>query len=233
MVGLGVANLAAGFFQGFPVSSSSSRTPVAEAAGARTQLTGVVGALAIAALLLVAPTLLQDLPQRGAGGRRHRGGDRPVRDRRPAAHLSHPALGVLAVDGLLRRRRGVRRDSRHRARGRDRRDRVPLGRLAAAFGGARAASTASRATTTSPAIREARQHPGPGAVPLGCAAVLRQRRALPRPGAGRGGELADAGALGRRRGRAGHERRRHRRRRRWPNSTTACAPQASSSASPR
>src|SRR5262249_20668338 len=29
MVGLGVANLAAGFFQGFPISSSSSRTPVA------------------------------------------------------------------------------------------------------------------------------------------------------------------------------------------------------------
>ena len=47
MVGLGVANLAAGFFQGFPISSSSSRTPVAEAAGARTQLTGVVGALAL------------------------------------------------------------------------------------------------------------------------------------------------------------------------------------------
>jgi high affinity sulfate transporter 1 len=62
MVGLGVANLAAGFFQGFPISSSSSRTPVAEAAGARTQLTGVVGALAIAALLLGAPALLQDLP---------------------------------------------------------------------------------------------------------------------------------------------------------------------------
>ncbi len=63
MVGLGVANLAAGFFQGFPISSSSSRTPVAEAAGARTQLTGVVGAVAIALLLLLAPNLLQNLPQ--------------------------------------------------------------------------------------------------------------------------------------------------------------------------
>jgi high affinity sulfate transporter 1 len=62
MVGLGVANLAAGFFQGFPISSSSSRTPVAEAAGARTQLTGVVGALAVALLLVVAPDLLQNLP---------------------------------------------------------------------------------------------------------------------------------------------------------------------------
>jgi high affinity sulfate transporter 1 len=62
MVGLGVANLATGFFQGFPISSSSSRTPVAEAAGARTQLTSVVGALAIALLLLAAPNLLEDLP---------------------------------------------------------------------------------------------------------------------------------------------------------------------------
>ena len=62
MVGLGVANLAAAFFQGFPISSSSSRTPVAEAAGAKTQLTGVVGALAIALLLVLAPNLLQHLP---------------------------------------------------------------------------------------------------------------------------------------------------------------------------
>src|SRR5262245_25527103 len=62
MIALGAANLATGFFQGFPISSSSSRTPVAEAAGAKTQVTGVVGALAIAVLLLVAPNLLQYLP---------------------------------------------------------------------------------------------------------------------------------------------------------------------------
>jgi len=62
MVGLGAANLAAGFFQGFPISSSSSRTPVAETAGARTQLTSVVGALTIALMLLVAPNLLEHLP---------------------------------------------------------------------------------------------------------------------------------------------------------------------------
>ena len=67
MVGLGVANLAAAFFQGFPISSSSFRTPVAEAAGAKTQLTGVVGALAIALLLLFAPNLLRDLPQAALG----------------------------------------------------------------------------------------------------------------------------------------------------------------------
>jgi high affinity sulfate transporter 1 len=62
MIGLGAANLAAGLFQGFPISSSSSRTPVAEAAGAKTQLTGVVGAVAVALLLLLAPNLLADLP---------------------------------------------------------------------------------------------------------------------------------------------------------------------------
>ena len=62
MIGLGAANLAGGLFQGFPISSSSSRTPVAEAAGAKTQLTGVVGAVAVALLLVVAPNLLQHLP---------------------------------------------------------------------------------------------------------------------------------------------------------------------------
>lgn len=63
MIGLGAANLAAGLFQGFPISSSSSRTPVAEAAGAKTQLTGVVGAVAVGLLLIVAPNLLQYLPK--------------------------------------------------------------------------------------------------------------------------------------------------------------------------
>jgi MFS superfamily sulfate permease-like transporter len=62
MIGLGAANLAAGFFQGFPISSSSSRTPVAEAAGSKTQLTGVTGAIAVALLLVFAPDLLRHLP---------------------------------------------------------------------------------------------------------------------------------------------------------------------------
>ncbi len=68
MMALGAANLATGVFQGFPISSSSSRTPVAESAGAKTQLTGVVGALAIAIMLLAAPTLLRNLPQATLGG---------------------------------------------------------------------------------------------------------------------------------------------------------------------
>jgi len=62
MIGLGAANLAAGFFQGFPISSSSSRTPVAEAAGAKTQVTGVVGALICAVVIVAAPALFKDLP---------------------------------------------------------------------------------------------------------------------------------------------------------------------------
>lgn len=67
MIALGAANLAAGLFQGFSISSSSSRTPVAEQAGAKTQLTGVVGALCIALLLVFAPTLLQNLPNAALG----------------------------------------------------------------------------------------------------------------------------------------------------------------------
>jgi high affinity sulfate transporter 1 len=62
MIGLGFANLTTGFFQGFSISSSSSRTPVAESAGSKSQLTGVVGAVVIALLLLFAPSLLQNLP---------------------------------------------------------------------------------------------------------------------------------------------------------------------------
>ena len=64
LVALGAANAAAGFFQGFPVSSSSSRTPVAEAAGAKTQVTGLVGAAAIALMLLFSPTSCRTCPIR-------------------------------------------------------------------------------------------------------------------------------------------------------------------------
>src|SRR6516165_7619343 len=85
MAGLGAANLAAGFFQGFPISSSSSRTPGAEAAGARTQLTVVVGALAVALLLLVAPNLLQDLPAAAL-----------------AAVVIASAIGLIEVTDLIR-----------------------------------------------------------------------------------------------------------------------------------
>jgi high affinity sulfate transporter 1 len=60
---LGVANVATGFFQGFPISSSSSRTAVAEDIGAQSQLTGLVGAAVLGLLLILSTGLVQDLPQ--------------------------------------------------------------------------------------------------------------------------------------------------------------------------
>ena len=69
----------------FPISSSSSRTPVAEAAGARTQLAGVVGAIAVALLLVVAPDLLQHLP-----------------DSALAAVVIASAIGLIEVTDLRR-----------------------------------------------------------------------------------------------------------------------------------
>lgn len=85
MVGLGAANFAAGLFQGFPISSSASRTPVAEAAGSKTQVTGVVGALGVAALLVAAPDLLQHLPTPAL-----------------AAVVIASAIGLIEVDDLRR-----------------------------------------------------------------------------------------------------------------------------------
>lgn len=63
MRALALANLATGLCQGFPVSASASRTPVAMAAGARSQGAAVVAALLIAAGLMLAPQALQHLPR--------------------------------------------------------------------------------------------------------------------------------------------------------------------------
>lgn len=63
MIGIGAANIAAGAFQGFPVSTSGSRTAVADQAGSRTQVTGIVGAVVIAVVLLFANSLMRYVPQ--------------------------------------------------------------------------------------------------------------------------------------------------------------------------
>ncbi|HEX9358311.1 MAG TPA: sulfate permease [Streptosporangiaceae bacterium] len=63
MIGIGAANLAAGLFQGFPVSTSGSRTAVAERSGAKTQLTGVTGAALIILMIVFVPGLFRNLPQ--------------------------------------------------------------------------------------------------------------------------------------------------------------------------
>ena len=60
---MGAANLAAGLFQGFAISVSGSRTAVAEQSGAKSQVTGLVGAGLVAVLLLFLNSLLADLPQ--------------------------------------------------------------------------------------------------------------------------------------------------------------------------
>lgn len=64
MIGIGAANLAAGLFQGFPVSTSGSRTAVAERSGAKSQLTGVVGAVLIILMLVLVPGCSGTFPSR-------------------------------------------------------------------------------------------------------------------------------------------------------------------------
>jgi high affinity sulfate transporter 1 len=63
MIGIGAANIGAGLFQGFPVSTSGSRTAVADQAGSRSQVTGVVGAVVITLVLVLFPSLMQYVPQ--------------------------------------------------------------------------------------------------------------------------------------------------------------------------
>ncbi|MEV1128706.1 SulP family inorganic anion transporter [Agromyces sp. NPDC049794] len=62
MAAIGAANIAGGIFGGFPISASSSRTPVAEQAGSKSQLTGIVGAVLIVAFMLLVPGLTEFLP---------------------------------------------------------------------------------------------------------------------------------------------------------------------------
>src|SRR6516165_10673473 len=62
MIGIGAANLAAGLFQGFPVSTSGSRTAVVERSGAKSQLTGVTGAAVIIIMIVLVPGLFRNLP---------------------------------------------------------------------------------------------------------------------------------------------------------------------------
>jgi high affinity sulfate transporter 1 len=62
MAAVGVASAATGLLGGFPISASSSRTPVAEQAGGRTQLVGVVGAILVMAFIVLAPDATRYLP---------------------------------------------------------------------------------------------------------------------------------------------------------------------------
>jgi sulfate permease, SulP family len=68
MLALGLSNIAGGLTQGLPVSSSGSRTAAAESAGSRTQVTSVVAAGMVAAVMLFLTGLLYSLPSAALGG---------------------------------------------------------------------------------------------------------------------------------------------------------------------
>ena len=181
LLALGVANAGAGLFHGFSISASASRTPVAEQAGAKTQLAGVVGALTTAALLVVAPGLTTNLPQAVL-----------------AAIVMTACLSLVDIGGLVRlwrlrpsefalsivcfaRRRARRRRPGHLLRGRAGARGVHLASLAAVLGDPRAGGRPQGLPRRDPlpgsaAGRRARP------VPLGRPAVLRERGALPRAG---------------------------------------------------
>ena len=63
MIGIGAANMVSGLFQGFAVSTSGSRTAVAEQSGAKSQVTGLVGAGVVALMLVAFSSLFAELPQ--------------------------------------------------------------------------------------------------------------------------------------------------------------------------
>ena len=68
LLALGGANVVVGLFQGFPVSSSGSRTAIADSMGARTQLHSLVSmALVLASLIWLGP-VLATFPQAALGG---------------------------------------------------------------------------------------------------------------------------------------------------------------------
>ncbi len=63
LIGLGLANLAAGFFQGFPVAGGFSRSAVNADAGAKTSVSAIITAAVIALTLLVLTPLFYYLPK--------------------------------------------------------------------------------------------------------------------------------------------------------------------------
>ncbi len=67
MLALGLTNLAAGLFQGFPVSSSSTRTALADSMDGRTQVYSLVTLAGLLCVLLVAGPVLESFPVAALG----------------------------------------------------------------------------------------------------------------------------------------------------------------------
>ena len=244
MLGIGAANLAAGLFQGFPVSTSGSRTAVAERSGAKSQLTGVTGAVVIIVMIVLVPGLVPE-PAAARAGRRG--------DHRLAVAGRHPRHGaaVAAAQGRVPAvDRGVprRRPARRAARDRHRRGAVDPQRLPA---GLVAVRHRARPGDGPRGLPRRAQLPGgaaaarPGDLPVRRPAVLRQRHDLPRrdqaDGPGRPAAEVDPGR-GRADHRRGHHRLRHARRTRrgaerpaapaWcsPSSRTRCGARSNATA---
>jgi SulP family sulfate permease len=67
LLALGVANVGAGLSQGFPVSSSASRTALGDAAGSRTQVHSLTAVACVVAVLLVVGPVLENFPVAALG----------------------------------------------------------------------------------------------------------------------------------------------------------------------
>ena len=235
MIGIGSANIAAGLFQGFAVSASSSRTAVAEQSGAKTQLTGVVGAGLVVLLLVFFNGLLADLPNSAlaavviaaALSLADFGGPRP--------HVEGATIGRGALGGGERRCDLRRGPPGHPGRGRAVDPVVLPAELVAARRGARPGAGPRRLAQRQPG-RPDRRASRRARVPVGGAAVLRQlghvqpAGAPPGPGAPSGlGGPAVRGHHRHRRDRrrhAGAARQRAQRRRRAPGLRGAAQPPA-------
>ena len=114
MIGIGAANIAAGLFHGFSVSTSGSRTAVVEDAGARSQLASIVGAGLVAVMLVFLNSLLAPLPQSARCA--HRSSAVTSQSRCSPPVLSSPQIGLGDFSRRHRRSGCLRCPAGHRDR---------------------------------------------------------------------------------------------------------------------
>ena len=176
---LGAANVAAGIFQGFPVSTSTSRTIVAEGSGACTQVTGVVGALAIGAILARAERSRPVPPFVDPCRDHHRRLVHAVRLRESPLAVEGATVGTVGLTRGAARRRRPRcprgHPRRHRALARATSYGARGGRTTRSSVG----STAPRATTMSTVTLR------PGRSRASCCTASTRRSSLPTPSSSR------------------------------------------------
>jgi high affinity sulfate transporter 1 len=67
LLGLGLANIAAGMLRGFPISSSGSRAAIGESVGARSQLYTLVAAVVVVGVLFAGTSVLATFPTAALG----------------------------------------------------------------------------------------------------------------------------------------------------------------------